>query len=895
LTSEGASEADERQTASFINIGERTNVTGSARFRKLIAADDYDAAVEVARQQVNSGAQILDVNMDEGLLDSEAAMVRFLRLIGAEPDIARVPVMIDSSKWSVIEAGLKQLPGKAIVNSISMKEGTAPFLEQARTVKRYGAAVVVMAFDEEGQAETAERKFAICERAYRLLVDVVGFPPEDIIFDPNVFAVATGIEEHNDYANAFIEATRLIKEGLPYAHVSGGVSNVSFSFRGNNALREAMHAAFLYHAIRAGLDMAIVNAGALPVYEQIPTDLLGRIEDVLLNRRDDATDRLLEVADQYAGTRQAAQQQDLNWREQPPRERITHAMINGIDEYIVDDVEEIRSTLDHPLEVIEGPLMDGMSVVGDLFGTGKMFLPQVVKSARVMKKAVAHLIPFIEAEKERTGESKSNGKIVLATVKGDVHDIGKNIVGVVLQCNNYDVIDLGVMVPTAKILETARNERVDIIGLSGLITPSLEEMVVFAGELQRADLNLPLLIGGATTSLIHTAVRIEPEYDGPVVYVQDASRAVGVMSQLLSKTVRNTFVDSVRAEYKETRERYLARRETVVRHSINRARELKAKIDWAEYEPPQPVTLGGMVFDNYPLDELVERIDWKPFFQTWELSGSFPQILNDPTVGESAREVYEDAQQMLAQLVEERWLQARAVVGFWPANSEGDDIKLYSDESRETVRATAHTLRQQTNSEHDRENFALADFIAPRDSGVSDYLGGFAVTAGIGLEQRVMQFHAEHDDYQAIMLKALADRLAEALAERMHERVRRELWGYSADETLDNAALIAEQYRGIRPAPGYPACPDHTEKQTLFDLLDAEANTSITLTESFAMYPGASVSGWYFSHPESRYFGVGRIERDQIEDYARRKEWTVEEAERWLAPNLNYEPRKTTG
>jgi 5-methyltetrahydrofolate--homocysteine methyltransferase len=896
LTSEGASEASElapeRPTASFINIGERTNVTGSARFRKLIAADDYEAAVEVARQQVQSGAQILDVNMDEGLLDSEAAMVRFLRLIGAEPDIARVPVMIDSSKWSVIEAGLKQLPGKAIVNSISMKEGEAPFLEQARKVKRYGAAVVVMAFDEEGQAETAERKFAICERAYRLLVDVVGFPPEDIIFDPNVFAVATGIEEHNDYANAFIEATRLIKEGLPYAHVSGGVSNVSFSFRGNNGLREAMHAAFLYHAIRAGLDMAIVNAGALPVYEQIPADLLERIEDVLLNRRDDATDRLLEVADQYAGTRQAAQQQDLSWREQPPRERITHAMVNGIDEYIVDDVEEIRPTLDHPLEVIEGPLMDGMSVVGDLFGAGKMFLPQVVKSARVMKKAVAHLIPFIEAEKERTGVSKSNGKIVLATVKGDVHDIGKNIVGVVLQCNNYDVIDLGVMVPTAKILETARNEGADIIGLSGLITPSLEEMVVFAGELQRAELNLPLLIGGATTSLIHTAVRIEPEYDGPVVYVKDASRAVGVMSQLLSETARDPFVEGVRAEYKETREGYLSRRETVARHSIERARELKAAIDWGEYEPAEPVTPGVTVFEDYPLEELVERIDWKPFFQTWELSGSFPQILDDAVVGEAAREVYEDAQRMLAQLVEERWLQARAVVGFWPANSDGDDIELYSDDSRETVLATAHTLRQQTNSEHERENFALADFIAPRDSGVADYLGGFAVTAGIGLDERVAQFQAKHDDYQAIMLKALADRLAEALAERMHERVRRELWGYSADETLDNDALIAEQYRGIRPAPGYPACPDHTEKQTLFDLLDAEANTSITLTESFAMHPGASVSGWYFSHPEARYFGVGRIERDQIEDYAERKEWTVEEAERWLAPNLNYEPRK---
>jgi 5-methyltetrahydrofolate--homocysteine methyltransferase len=894
LTSEGASEASElapeRPTASFINIGERTNVTGSARFRKLIAADDYEAAVTVARQQVQNGAQIIDVNMDEGLLDSEAAMVRFLRLIGAEPDIARVPVMLDSSKWSVIEAGLKQLPGKSIVNSISMKEGEGPFLEQARKVKRHGAAVVVMAFDEEGQAETAERKFAICERAYRLLLDEVDFAPEDIIFDPNVFAVATGIEEHNDYANAFIEATRLIKERLPYAHVSGGISNVSFSFRGNNAVREAMHAVFLYHAIRAGLDMAIVNAGALPVYEQIPEELLERIEDVLLNRRDDATDRLLEVAQDYAGTKRERQAQDLSWREQPPAERITHAMVNGIDEYIIDDVEEIRPTLDHPLEVIEGPLMSGMSVVGDLFGEGKMFLPQVVKSARVMKKAVAHLIPFIEAEKGRTGVSQANGKIVLATVKGDVHDIGKNIVGVVLQCNNYEVIDLGVMVPTQQILETARNEGANMIGLSGLITPSLDEMVTFAGELQRAELDVPLLIGGATTSLIHTAVRIAPAYDGPVIYVQDASRAVGVAAQLLSETARDGFVEGIHDEYEVARDRYLGRRETVTRHSIERARELKATIDWSGYDPPRPAAPGVTVFEEYPLEELVERIDWKPFFQTWELSGSFPQILDDPTVGQAARDVYEDAQRMLSELVEERWLTARAAVGFWPANAVGDDIELYSDDSRGTTLATAHTLRQQTNSEHERENFALADFIAPRDSGVADYLGGFAVTAGIGLDEHVARYEAEHDDYRAIMLKALADRLAEALAERMHERVRRELWGYASDEALDNEALIAEQYRGIRPAPGYPACPDHTEKRTLFDLLDAEANTSIELTESFAMHPGASVSGWYFSHPEARYFGVGRIERDQVEDYAERKGWTVEEAERWLAPNLNYEP-----
>ena len=884
--------ASDRPTASFINIGERTNVTGSARFRKLIAADDYESAVEVARQQVQSGAQILDVNMDEGLLDSEAAMVRFLRLIQAEPDISRVPIMLDSSKWSVIEAGLKNVSGKAIVNSISMKEGEGPFLEQARKVKRYGAAVVVMAFDEEGQAETAERKFAICERAYRLLVDEVGFPPEDIIFDPNVFAVATGIEEHNAYALAFIEATRLIKERLPYTHVSGGVSNVSFSFRGNNAIREAMHAAFLYHAIRAGLDMAIVNAGALPVYEEIAKDLLDRIEDVLLNRREDATDRLLEVAQEYAGQKRTAREQDLRWRELPPPERVTHALVNGIDEYIVADVEEIRPTVEHPLEVIEGPLMAGMSVVGDLFGEGKMFLPQVVKSARVMKKAVAHLVPFIEAEQARAGAKSKNGKIVLATVKGDVHDIGKNIVGVVLQCNNYDVIDLGVMVPAQQILETAREEEADLIGLSGLITPSLDEMVQFAGEMQRRELDLPLLIGGATTSLVHTAVRITPQYDGPVVYVQDASRAVGVTANLLSPTAHDGFVEATRSEYDTARERHLGRREAVKRHSIERARELGAGIDWDGYEAPRPANLGVTVFEDYPLEELVEGIDWKPFFQTWELSGSFPQILDDPVVGDAARGVYDDARAMLRQIVEERWLKARAVVGLWPANAVGDDIQLYASDERAEMLSTVHTLRQQTNAERERENLALADFVAPRDFGVADYLGGFAVTAGTGIEEHVARFEAEHDDYRAIMLKALADRLAEALAERMHERVRRELWGYAPDEDLDNDALIAEAYQGIRPAPGYPACPDHTEKRTLFDLLSAEANAEITLTESFAMSPGASVSGWYFSHPEARYFGVGRIERDQVEDYALRKGWSVDEAERWLAPNLNYEPAR---
>ena len=879
-------------TASFINIGERTNVTGSARFRKLIAADDYESAVEVARQQVQNGAQILDVNMDEGLLDSEAAMVRFLRLIGAEPDIARVPVMIDSSKWSVIEAGLKQLPGKAIVNSISMKEGEGPFLEQARKVKRYGAAVVVMAFDEEGQAETAERKFAICERAYRLLVDEIDFPPEDIIFDPNIFAVATGIEEHNGYGLAFIEATKRIKAELPYVHVSGGVSNFSFSFRGNNGVREAMHSVFLYHAIRAGLDMAIVNAGALPVYEEIPKDLLERIEDVLFNRRADATDRLLEVAQEYSATTSSGLEQDLSWRELEPAQRVTHALVNGIDEYIVDDVEEIRPTVGHPLEVIEGPLMAGMSVVGDLFGAGKMFLPQVVKSARVMKKAVAHLVPFIEAQQAADGASSKNGKIVLATVKGDVHDIGKNIVGVVLQCNNYDVIDLGVMVPMQKILETAREEGADLIGLSGLITPSLDEMVQFATEMQRREMDMPLLIGGATTSLVHTAVRIAPQYAGPVVYVQDASRAVGVTSNLLSPTAHDDFVVATREEYDAAREKHLGRRETVKRHPIERARELDAGIDWNGYEPPRPVTPGVTVFEDYPLAELVERIDWKPFFQTWELSGSFPQILDDSVVGEAARGVYDDAQAMLRLIVDERWLEARGVVGFWPANAVGDDVELYASEARDEVIATVHSLRQQTNSERDRENLALADFVAPRETGLADWVGGFAVTTGIGIEEHIARFEADHDDYRAIMLKALADRLAEAFAERMHERVRRELWGYASDEDLDNDALIAEAYQGIRPAPGYPACPDHTEKRTLFDLLSAEDNAGIELTESFAMTPGAAVSGWYFSHPESRYFGVGRIERDQVEDYARRKGWSVEEAERWLAPNLNYEPAR---
>jgi len=883
-------EGAQQQTAVFVNIGERTNVAGSARFRRLIINGDYEAALDVARQQVEAGAQIIDINMDEGMLDAESAMVRFLNLVAAEPDISRVPIMIDSSKWSVIEAGLKCVQGKAIVNSISLKEGEEEFLERARLVRRYGAAVVVMAFDEQGQAETAERKFEICERSYRLLVDRIGFPPEDIIFDPNIFAVATGIEEHNDYAVAFMDAARMIKARLPYVHISGGVSNVSFSFRGNDRVREAMHAVFLYHAIHAGMDMGIVNAGQLPVYEEIPEDLRVRCEDVILNRRQDATERLLAIADEYRGGGQQAAAPDLKWRDGTPAERITHGLVNGIDEFIVDDTEEIRHLVGHPLEVIEGPLMDGMGVVGDLFGAGKMFLPQVVKSARVMKKAVAHLLPYIEALKAE-GDSRSNGKIVLATVKGDVHDIGKNIVGVVLQCNNYEVIDLGVMVPAAKIIAAAIEEHADVIGLSGLITPSLEEMAYFASEIERQGFKTPLLIGGATTSRAHTAVKIAPNYSGPVVYVQDASRAVGVVSHLLSETQSVAFAADVRAEYDAIRTAHQARTDAADRYRIDEARAHPAPITWdGSYAPPRPNVPGITVFEDYPLGELVEFLDWTPFFQTWELQGTYPKILDDAVVGESARSVFNDAQEMLRKIIDERWVRARAVIGLWPANSVGDDIEVYTGDDRAEVRAVVHTLRQQTGRDRGRaENYALSDFIAPKSSEVPDWVGGFAVTAGIGVEERVAAFEADHDDYSSIMLKSLADRLAEALAERMHQRVRREFWGYAPDEALDNEALIAERYRGIRPAPGYPACPDHTEKRTLFDLLHAEANAGIELTESFAMTPGAAVSGFYFSHPQARYFGVGRIERDQVEDYARRKGWSLEEAERWLAPNLNYD------
>jgi len=874
----------------FVNIGERTNVAGSAKFKRLIMDGDFDAALDIARQQVENGAQIVDVNMDEAMLDSEAAMVRFLKLIAAEPDISRVPIMIDSSKWSVIEAGLKCVQGKAVVNSISLKEGEAPFIEQAKTIRRYGAAVVVMAFDEKGQADTAERKVEICERSYRVLTEKVGFPPEDIIFDPNIFAVATGIEEHNGYALAFIEAARRIRETLPHCHVSGGLSNVSFSFRGNDAVREAMHSVFLYHAIPAGMDMGIVNAGQLAVYEEIPEELRDAVEDVILNRRDDATDRLLTVAEDYRGDGRRTQV-DLSWREGTVNQRLTHALVNGITEYIEDDTEEARQAADRPLAVIEGPLMDGMNVVGDLFGSGKMFLPQVVKSARVMKKAVAYLLPFIEAEKADGGGRDSNGKILMATVKGDVHDIGKNIVGVVLQCNNFEVIDLGVMVPAAKILETARKEGVDMIGLSGLITPSLEEMCYIASEMQREGFTMPLLIGGATTSKVHTAVKIAPNYQGPLVYVQDASRAVGVAGTLVSAEAASDYAGNVRTEYDKIRTEHGKSQARKDRLPIAKARANRLAIDWTGYRPPAPARPGLTVFDDYDLEDLIGRIDWKPFFQTWELAGRFPDILDDPVVGEAARPLYEDAQAMLRRIVDENWFHPRGVVGFWPANAVGDDIEVYADPDRSQTAAVIHTLRQQmSRAGKDRANLALADFIAPKETGIADFIGGFAVTSGAEVEKIAADFKSAQDDYNGILVSALGDRLAEAFAETMHERVRKEFWGYAADENLDNDQLIAEAYRGIRPAPGYPACPDHTEKRILFQLLQAPEKTGIRLTETCAMQPGAAVSGYYFSHPEARYFGVGRIERDQVEDYAKRKGMTVTEVEKWLAPSLNYDP-----
>ncbi|MBX7200416.1 MAG: methionine synthase [Rhodospirillaceae bacterium] len=900
-----ASPTTESKVATFVNIGERTNVTGSAKFKKLIMAGDFDAALDVARQQVESGAQIIDINMDEAMLDSEAAMVRFLNLIAAEPDISRVPVMIDSSKWSVIEAGLKCVQGKPIVNSISLKEGEAAFIAAAKAVRRYGAAVVVMAFDEKGQADTADRKVEICTRSYKVLTEKVGFPAEDIIFDPNIFAVATGIEEHNTYALDFIDACKRIRATLPHVHISGGVSNVSFSFRGNEPVREAIHSVFLYHAIKAGMDMGIVNAGQLAVYADIPAELKERVEDVILNRRPDATDRLLEVAEKYkSGGSGPAKAADLAWRNQDVDARLSHALVNGITDFIDADTEEARAAAEahggRPLDVIEGPLMNGMNVVGDLFGAGKMFLPQVVKSARVMKKAVAYLIPHIEAEKARNAAkgiveaSQNNGKILLATVKGDVHDIGKNIVGVVLQCNNYEVVDLGVMVPCAKILETAKEVKADIIGLSGLITPSLDEMVYVAREMERTGFKVPLLIGGATTSKVHTAVKIAPGYENPTVYVPDASRAVGVAGSLMSAEGRKAFAAEVKAEYAKVREAHNRGQQAKRRQPIAAARANAFKTDWSAYKPEKPHALGISVFDDYDLAELTRTIDWTPFFQTWELAGKYPAILDDAVVGQSARSLFNDAQAMLQRLIGEKWLTARAVTGFWAANSVGDDIEIYGADGK-TV-AVLHTLRQQmVRDGESRANMALADFIAPKSSGVTDYIGAFAVTSGIGVEAKAAAFERDHDDYSAILLKALADRLAESFAERMHQRVRREFWGYAPEETFTNEELIAESYRGIRPAPGYPACPDHTEKATLWKLLDVKNNAGIDLTDSFAMWPAASVSGFYFAHPEAAYFGVGKIERDQVEDYAARKGRALDDMERWLAPNLNYDPVRKAG
>jgi 5-methyltetrahydrofolate--homocysteine methyltransferase len=885
----------------FVNIGERTNVTGSARFRKLITGGDFSAALAVARDQVENGAQVIDVNMDEGLLDSVEAMTTFLNLVAAEPDIARVPVMVDSSKFKVIEAGLKCLQGKAIVNSISLKEGEDEFIRQAEIVRRHGAAVVVMAFDEAGQADTLERKCAICRRAHDILVGTVGFAPHDIIFDPNIFAVATGIEEHNGYALAYIEAARWIRANLPGAHVSGGVSNLSFAFRGNEEVRAAMHSVFLYHAIKAGMDMGIVNAGQMAVYDNLDPELREASEDVVLNRRPDAADRLLAIAERFRGHTREAKAADLAWREWPVDKRLAHALVHGISDFIAEDVEIARVQAKRPLDVIEGPLMAGMNVVGDLFGSGKMFLPQVVKSARVMKQAVAHLLPYMEEEKARSGDTGSGGrisagKIVLATVKGDVHDIGKNIVGVVLQCNNYDVVDLGVMVPAARILDTARAERADIIGLSGLITPSLDEMCHVAAEMERQGFATPLLIGGATTSRVHTAVKIHPNYRrGQAVYVNDASRAVGVTAALLSDGQRDRYIEGVRAEYARIAEAHARGEEGKRRVPLTAARANALKLDWRSYRPPRPRACGITALKDFPLGELVGYIDWSPFFATWELTGKFPAILDDDKYGEAARALYQDAQAMLDRIVGEHWFAAQGVAGFWPANAEGDDIVVYGDEARSQPIATLHTLRQQLARREGRANVALADFIAPRASGIADYIGAFIVTTGIGEDDIANRFKGANDDYSSIMVKALADRLAEAFAERLHAVVRRQLWGYAADDTSAPRELIKEKYRGIRPAPGYPAQPDHTEKAVLFELFGgaggaAAAPAGVTLTESFAMWPGASVCGLYFSHPESHYFGVGKIERDQVEDYARRKGWSAQEAERWLAPVLNYDP-----
>ncbi len=867
----------------FVNVGERTNVTGSIRFAELIRNENYTAALDVARDQVLNGAQIIDVNMDEGMLDAEAAMIKFLNLIASEPDITRVPVMIDSSKWSVIEAGLKCIQGKGIVNSISLKDGESAFIEKAMLAKRYGAAIIVMAFDEQGQADTEDKKVAICTRSYDLLVNKINFPAEDIIFDPNIFAIGTGIEEHGNYALDFIHATKRIKQTLSPALVSGGVSNVSFSFRGNNPVREAIHAAFLYHAIHAGMDMGIVNAGSLAIYADIPKELLARVEDVIFNRRPDATDRLLEMANSVQG-QVKTKTEDVSWRKKNITDRLSYALVKGINAYIIEDTEEARITLGDPLLVIEGPLMDGMNTVGDLFGAGKMFLPQVVKSARVMKQAVAHLIPFLEAKKS---VHQHKGKILLATVKGDVHDIGKNIVGVVLACNNYDVIDLGVMVPAEKILETARKEKVDIIGLSGLITPSLEEMTYVAQEMQRQQFTIPLLIGGATTSRTHTAIKIEPHYSNATVHVVDASRAVGVASQLLSATTKEKFTHDVRIEYNKLRERHKNKKSATELISLEEARTNKFTIEWHNYSPPKPTFLGIKSFSAYALNELVSYIDWTPFFHTWELTGRYPAIFEDKVIGESAKNLFNDAQIMLEKILTGQWIQANAVIGFFPANSIGDDIEIYTDENRDKILTKFHMLRQQTRKPKDKANLCLADFIAPKSSGISDYVGGFAVTSGIGLETHIKPWEKNHDEYNSILLKALADRLAEAFAEHMHHRIRKEFWGYAQAENLSNEELIAEKYLGIRPAPGYPACPDHTEKPALFSLLNATQHTDMSLTENFAMLPASSVSGFYFSHPQSHYFGIGKIAEDQVIDYAQRKKMDLAIAKRWLATHLD--------
>ncbi|MFY0592220.1 MAG: methionine synthase [Roseivirga sp.] len=874
--------------SNFVNVGERTNVTGSRKFARLILEENYEAALEVARNQVEGGAQILDVNMDEGMLDGKEAMVKFLNLIAAEPDISRIPIMVDSSKWEIIEAGLKCIQGKGVVNSISLKEGEEKFIAQAKKVKRYGAAVIIMAFDEEGQADSYERRIEICKRSYDIMVEKVGFPKTDIIFDPNIFPVATGIEEHNNNATDFFRATRWIRENLPGAHVSGGVSNVSFSFRGNNKVREAMHSAFLYHAIKEGMDMGIVNPTMLEVYDDIPQDLLERVEDVLLNRRNDATERLLEFAETVKGDAKK-QVKDDAWRKGPVQKRLEHALVKGVVEFIEVDTEEARQQYEKPLHVIEGPLMDGMNVVGDLFGSGKMFLPQVVKSARVMKKAVAYLLPYLEAEKAANNDTSSASKVLLATVKGDVHDIGKNIVGVVLACNNFDIVDMGVMVPAEKILDKAIEENVDAIGLSGLITPSLDEMVHVAKEMERRGMQIPLMIGGATTSRIHTAVKIDPVYSGSVVHVLDASKSVPVAGELISQETYDNIYSRVKSEYSQLRDDHANRKQVKNYLSFKAAQSNKVKIDWSSKNMHKPNFLGNKVFKDFDIEEISKYIDWTPFFSTWMLKGKYPQIFENKIIGEEAKKLYEDAQNVIKDIIDDDLLYANAVVGLYPANAVGDDIEVYKDETREQVMTTFHMLRQQGKKGKDLPNLSLADFIAPKDSGQVDYFGGFAVTAGVGIEPLIEKYEKDHDDYSSIMIKSVADRLAEAFAELMHEKVRKELWGYASTESLENESLIKEKYQGIRPAPGYPACPDHTEKELLFDLLEVEKNTGISLTESFAMYPASSVSGFYFMHEESKYFGLGKIEKDQVEAYAKRKNKKLEEMEKWLAPNLTYD------